>query len=141
MQLLNYAATYPEAINRYHAIRMTLHMNSDTSFLPAPGDKRISGGYHYLSETSKNPENPPHKTPPLNGPIHVECTTMKNVLENAMELDEGSLFVNCKQGTELIIPLEERGHQQPLTPLVTNSATINGFVNDNIRQMFLEQLT
>ena len=32
VQLLNYAANHPEAITRYHANRMTLHMHSDASF-------------------------------------------------------------------------------------------------------------
>ena len=132
VQLLNYAATHPEAINCYHASRMTLHLNSDKSFLPAPGDKRISGGYHYLSKTSKNPENPPHKTPPLNGPIHVECTTMKDFLVSVMEAELGELFFNCKIGSSLIITLEEMGHQQPPASVVTYSATRYGFVNYNI---------
>ena len=29
VQLLNYAATHPEAITRYHTIRMTLHTHND----------------------------------------------------------------------------------------------------------------
>ena len=33
VKLLNYEATHPEAITRYPARVMTLHMNSDTSFL------------------------------------------------------------------------------------------------------------
>ena len=44
VQLLNYAATHPEAITRYHAIGMTFCMRSDTSFLSAPGAKKQSRG-------------------------------------------------------------------------------------------------
>ena len=33
VQLLNYAATHPEAITRYHAGVMTLYLHSDESFL------------------------------------------------------------------------------------------------------------
>ena len=72
--------------------------------------------------------------PPLNGPIHVECTTMKNVLASAMEAKLGALFLNCQQGAAPRIALEEIGHHQPLTTVVTYSSTSDGFVNENIRQ-------
>ena len=58
VQLLNYAATHPEAITRYHASGMILHMQSDASFLSAPGVKIRAGGYHYLSEPSSDQKNP-----------------------------------------------------------------------------------
>ena len=39
VQLLNYAATHPEAITRYHASGIKLHMHSDASYISAPGEK------------------------------------------------------------------------------------------------------
>ena len=42
------------------------------------------------------------------------------------------LFVNCQLGVALIISLEEMGHQQPQTTVVTYSATSEGFLNENI---------
>ena len=54
-----------------------------------------------------DPKKFPPNQPPLNGPIHVECTTMRNVLASAME---------------------------PPTPAVANSAPGDVFSNDNIRQ-------
>ena len=131
VQLLNYAATHPDAISIYHDSRMKLHTHIDTSFLLAPGEKIRAGGYHYLSEPSSDTNNP---HPPLNGPtIHVEYTTMKNFLESAMEAELGALFVNCQRGTALTIAMEEMGHHQPPTPVVTDSATSEGFVNENIK--------
>ena len=59
---------------------------------------------------------------------------MKNVLAIEMEAELGALFVNCQRGAALRISLEEMGHHQPPTPVVTDSATSDGFVNDNIRQ-------
>ena len=38
-QLLNYAATHPEAIKIYHASGMIIHIHSDASFLSEPGAK------------------------------------------------------------------------------------------------------
>ena len=81
VQLLNYASTHPESITIYHIRVITVHMYSDTSFLSAPGDKSRSGRYNYLSDSFSYPKKPPHKPPPLNGPIHVEFTTMKNAME------------------------------------------------------------
>ena len=69
VHLLDYAATHPEAITRYHASGMTLHMHSNASFLLAPGSKSRLGGYHYLSEPLSDPKKPP--TTPPNGPIHL----------------------------------------------------------------------
>ena len=95
VQFLNYACTHPEEFTRYHDSGMTLHMHSNASFLSALGAKSRARMYHYLSEPSSNPNNPPHKPPTLNGPIQVEGTTMKNVLASAMEAKLGALFVNC----------------------------------------------
>ena len=107
-------------------------MHSDASFLSEPGAKRRSGGYHYFSEPLSDPKKPPHN--PINEPIHVECTTMKNVLANATEAELGELFLNCQLGSALRISLKEMGHHQPPTPVVTEIATSDGFLNDNIRQ-------
>ena len=52
-QLLNYAATHSEAITRYHASGMILHIHRDASFLSDPGSNIRVGGYHYLSTASK----------------------------------------------------------------------------------------
>ena len=65
----------------------------------------------------------------------MECTTMNNVLARAMEAELGALFVNFQRGDTLRIFLEGIGHQQPPTLVVTDSATINGFVSNNIRKI------
>ena len=62
LQLLNYAATQPEAITRYHSSVVGLHIHSDTSFLSTPGSKIRVGGYHYLSLSSADPNAPPPKS-------------------------------------------------------------------------------
>ena len=59
VQILNYAATQPEAITRYLTGGMTMHIHSKESFLSYPGDKIRAGGYHYLSETPTNQKTPP----------------------------------------------------------------------------------
>ena len=59
---------------------------------------------------------------------------MRNVLDIAMEAELGSLFVICQIGSETRRALTEMGHDQPPNPTVTDSATREGFENDNIRQ-------
>ena len=59
---------------------------------------------------------------------------MINVLVSVLEAELGALFVNCKRGAAMCMLIIEMGHSQPPTPAVTDSATGDGFVNDNIRQ-------
>ena len=72
LRLLNYAATHPDAIIRFHASDMVVHTDSDASYLCAPKAKSRAAGYHYLS--SHPDKLQPGEAPPLNGPIHVLCT-------------------------------------------------------------------
>ena len=137
VQLLKYAATHPKAIIWYHNSGIILHMHSYTYFLPATGAKRRSGGYQYLRPPPENPDPLPQKQPPLNGPIHVECTTMKNVLASAMEAELGVLFVNCHIRAALKIDLNEMVHQKPPTPVATEISTGDRFVKKNIQQQIL----
>ena len=48
-QLLNYAATHPDAVLRFHASDMILHVDSDASYLSEPKARSQYAGYHYLS--------------------------------------------------------------------------------------------
>jgi hypothetical protein len=51
--LLDYIATHPLAILRYHASDMQLHIDSDSAYLVLPQVRSRAAGYHYLS--SKHP--------------------------------------------------------------------------------------
>ena len=55
MQMINYAATHPEAITQYHVSGIILHMHIDASFLSVPGSKSRAGRYQYLSTQSEIP--------------------------------------------------------------------------------------
>ena len=101
---------------------MTLHIQSDASFLSEPGAKSRVGGYHYLSTASAYPKKVPPKQLPINGQINVECTTMRNVLAIKMEAELGAHFVNCQSGAAMRMALIEMVHSQTPTPAVTDSA-------------------
>ena len=96
-QLLNYTATHSKDITRYHTSGMVLHIHSDSSFLLYPKAKSRAGRYHYLSTISAGLNKAPIMLPPLNGPVHVKCTTTRNILAITMEVELGSLFVNLSE--------------------------------------------
>ena len=72
-QMLNYAATYPEAITIYHASGMILKIHGDPSFLSEPGANIRAGGYNYLSTASTDPKNP----------LPSNCLSMNQFTSNA----------------------------------------------------------
>ena len=84
-QLLNYSATHSEAITRYHASGIFFHVHFDASFLSEPEVNIRAVGYHYLSTQSAYPSKPPINHPPLNGPVHVQFTTMCNALSSTIK--------------------------------------------------------
>ena len=51
-----------------------------------------------------------------------------------MEAEHGALFVNCQQGATLRIALEEMGHHQPSTPVVTDGATSDSFLKQQYQK-------
>ena len=136
-QLLNYCATHPDAVIRYHASQMILWIESDASYLTAPKARSRAAGYFYLSDKPTNPDEPPgpNDPPPTpNGAVHVLCQIMREVMSSAAEAELGALFHNAKEGCSLRIALEEMGHPQPPTPLQTDNSTASGIANDSVKQ-------
>ena len=132
-QLLDYCATYPSAIIRYHASDMVLHVDSDAAYLVLPGARSRIAGYYFLS-SKINPEQLGTVEPKPNGLILVECRTLNHVVASAAEAETGGL---CHNG-QTIIPIRrtliELGHHQPPTPLKTDNSTATGFVHKSMRQ-------
>jgi hypothetical protein len=132
-QLLDFAATYPNAIIRYHTSDMILHAESDAAYLVLPNATSRIGGYFYLS--SKPPENPNTIPKPMkNGPIHIECSTLKHVVASAAEAETGGLFKNGQLAVTIRVILEALDHPQPPTPMKTDNSTACSFANDDLRQ-------
>ena len=136
-QLLNYAATNPNASILYRASDMVLHISSDASYLTAPKARSRAAGYHFLSSRPKDPTKPPLSTdpePPSNGAIHVPCQIMREVLSSAAEAELAALFHNGKEACPLRACLEELGHSQPPTAIQTDNSTASGIANDSVKQ-------
>jgi Reverse transcriptase (RNA-dependent DNA polymerase) len=129
VQLLNYAATHPDAAVRFHKSDMVLYIHSDASYLSEPKARSRVGGYFYLGNRGEPADNP-HP----NGPIHIESRIMKNVMAAASEAEIGALFHNGQEGSYMRQLLLELGHeQQQPTRITTDNSTADGFANQRTK--------
>jgi hypothetical protein len=136
-RLLNYCATHPDTVVRYYASDMVLYIESDAFYLTETKARLRAAGYHYLSNHPPQPDQPPAPTdpsPPMNGAIVVPCKVMHEVLSSASEAELAALFYNGKEGAPLSITLDELGHPQPPTPMVTDNSTTSGIANKSVKQ-------
>ena len=69
-----------------------------------------------------------------NGPIHVECSIMRNVMESSTEAELGGLFENYQKSTSIPTKLAEMGHPQPLNKVETYNSISNRIVNGMAKQ-------
>jgi hypothetical protein len=88
-----------------------------------------AAGYHYLST---HPNKLDGKPPPINGVITILCAIMWEIVSSAAEAKLGALFHNGKEACPICVALEEMGHPQALTPIVTNNSTTSSIANDTI---------
>jgi hypothetical protein len=131
-QLLNYAATHPDAVIRYTASDMILKLHSDASYLSEPEARSRVGGFHYLGNNQPIIAGDPPEPP--NGAILVVSSIMKMVVASAAEAELGALFFNGQEATTLRTTLLELGHPQPATPMQTDNVTAAGIANNTVKQ-------
>ena len=92
--LLYFAATDPNEVICYKASDMVIHVDSDTSYISMPEARSWYARNFYLSNwTSPRPIKP---TPKINGPIHTECKTIRNVVSSAAEAEKCGTYNNVK---------------------------------------------
>jgi hypothetical protein len=136
-QLLNYCATHPDAILRYSASEMALHVHSDASYLSEKKARSRAGGIFFLSDkltsqtTAPSPDAPP---PPSNGAVHVHSSIISAVLSSATEAELAALFYNGKEAAMLRNTLRDMGHPQTATPIQTDNACAAGIANETVKQ-------
>jgi hypothetical protein len=141
--LLNYCATHPNAVIRFKASDMVLHIHSDASYLSASQARSRIGGYFFLSVKPVDRQTPPapdSTPPPFNGPVHVNSTILKSVMASAAEAKLGAVFYNAKDGAMLRTILEELGYPQPATPIQTDNICASGIANDTVKQRRLKAM-
>ena len=127
--LISYASTHPDAKIRHHASDMILHIHSDGSYLSLPKSRSRAGGYFFLSNCQDNPSKAR-----LNGPIHIACTVIKNVMASAAETEIAATFINVQEAVPLRCALTFLYHPQPATPTQVDNTTAVGFTNKTIKQ-------
>ena len=133
IKLLNYAATHPDAVLRYTASDMILHIYSDASYLSETEARSRAGGIFFLSHNidTSSPNAPP---PRINGAIHIISKIMNNVLASATEAEVGALFHNAQDRCMIRNALQFLGHPQPATPIQTDNSCAEGIINDTVKQ-------
>ncbi|KAG7372528.1 hypothetical protein IV203_018671 [Nitzschia inconspicua] len=129
-KFLNYAASNPDVCVRYRASGMHLHIESDASYLSKSKARSRYAGYHYLSEIRDDPATPAAP----NGAIHIPCQILKEVESSAAEAELAGTFHNGKEACPLRVCLEELGHPQGPTPIITDNSTAVDIANDTVKQ-------
>ena len=134
-KLLNYCASNPEASVQYKASEMILWADSDASYLSAPKARSRAGGYFFLSNKPNAATTGSGKTLiQNNGPVHVLCLTMREIVSSAAEAELGALFYNGKEVVHMREALKYMGHPQPPTPIQTDNTTAIGISTDSVKQ-------
>ena len=128
-QLLDYAASHPDAAVRFHKSDMVLYCHSDASYLSERNARSRVAGFFYLG----NYNEPIDVTQP-NGPIHIECRIMKHVMAAASEAEIGALFHNGQEAVYMRQILKELGREQTgPTRITTDNSTAYGFANQRTK--------
>jgi hypothetical protein len=132
-QLLDYAATHPDAVVRFCSSPMILSVHSDASYLSEAKARSRAGGLFYLS-TPPASLAPGATAPALNGAIHVNSNILRVIVASATEAEFAALFINAQDAAMLRTTLAELGHPQPATPIQTDNECAMGIANDTVRQ-------
>lgn len=122
---LKYCVTCSNAKIRYCASDMKLWIHSDTSYLNEPGAKSRYGGYHFLVSNGDTAIN--------NAPISAISKVLKNVMSSVAEAELGEIFHNAKEGVSERITMEEMGHPQGNTNIISDNTTAIGIANKKVK--------
>ena len=100
---------------------MILALHSDASYLSEPGAKSGAGGHFYLKDKTDRESK--------NGAILTLSKIIKQFMTSTSEAETAALFLNCIATIPLRIALEEMGHPQPKTPVITDNTSAEGLIN------------
>jgi hypothetical protein len=108
---------------------MQLAIESDASYLSVSMVWSRAAGFFYLTSNQGLPTSGPY-----NGPIHVYCCVMKELLSSAAEAELGALFHNSKEACALQTTLTKMDHPQNATTITTSNSTAAGISNSTVKQ-------
>ena len=90
----DYQYTYLNAEIRYTASDMILYVDFDPAFLVAPKARIRVAGLYYFGDTYEKSRTSRSK---YNGPIHIDCKTVKHAAASAAEAKTGGLGRVCQK--------------------------------------------
>jgi hypothetical protein len=134
-QLLNYLATHPDAMVRFHASDMILNIHLDVLYLSEANAHSQACG-HFLMGWCADPTKPIK----LNGAFFTLYAILRFVVASAAEAKLGALFLNCKQATIFRLTLEEMSHPQPPTPIHFNNSTAISIANNTVKRQWSQSM-
>ena len=130
--LMEYVATQPNAVIRFHASNMCLHIDCDAAYLVQTKACSRAAGHFYLSDNP--PSNKICPTPSPNDPELTKFQTIRTVMASVVETETGAILLNCQQTVPIYTALTEMGHPQLPNPIKTDSATSYGILTGNMRR-------
>ena len=124
IHLLDCIACNPKPRIGHQASDVTLQVDSDAAFHVRPEAGSQAGGHHCLGTRDGDV---------FNAPIPVLAKAIKNVVGSAAEAEVAAPHMNAQEATPMRQALEEMGHQQSPTRVLTDNATAKGFVNNTVK--------
>ena len=91
-ELLDYAATHPDAKIRYKESDTILQIHTDASYLSEPKARSRAAGHYFLGWTPHNKQ-----LIRLNGAIYTLCTALKFIASSEAEAELGALLKISKK--------------------------------------------
>ena len=89
---------------------MVLWFESNASYLSCTKSRSRASGYFYLSDCMDDNNTPPDLVtdmPASNGPVHVLCKIMGEMVSSATEAELGALFYNGREAAPMRTTLAE----------------------------------
>jgi len=129
IQLLHYAATWPDATIVFRPSDMQLAIHSDASYLSESESRSRAAGYFFL--TDRNKRGDPDAT---NGAIDCTSTIIKSVVGSAAEAEYAAMYLAGTAAEALRNTLEDLGHPQGATSIISDNACAVGIANRTVKQ-------
>ena len=126
--LLDYAHNYSQIFVRFYQSDMILTVDSDAAYYVLPKARSRYAGYFRLLNTPSNKNQHMY-----NGPLLIECKTLRHMVSSAAEAETNGVFHNAKLAVSLRNILKLMGHPQPSTTIYTDNTTTTGFANNNMQ--------
>jgi hypothetical protein len=108
---------------------MVMNIHSDASYLSKPGAPSRVCGHFFMGKVPIN-----GKPIKLNGAFHTLCALLRFVVASAAEAELGAIFLNCQEGMNFKLTLEDLRHKQPKIPVHCDNATAVGIANNTIKR-------